>query len=137
MANAVTHAVALRTDIANLVVGNATTIANGSSHKLILYSGTMPTNAGTALSGNTAVATISGITWGAAASGVATISASTADNGAVGGTATFFRLTKTDGTTVIIQGTVGTSGSDLNLNNTVINAGANVSLTSGTYTAPV
>lgn len=136
MANAVTHATAVRTAIADAVCNSSTgqLAANG---KLIIYSGTMPTNAATALSGNTAIATITALNFGAASSAVSTVSSSTADSSAVGGVATFFRITKTDGTTVIIQGTVGTSATDLTINNTTIAAGANVSLTSGTYTAPV
>lgn len=138
MANAITHATALRTDLANLVTGTTVTYAAGTAQKLIVYSGTMPTNAATALSGNTAIATITALAWGAAASGVATLSSSTADSNAVGGTASFFRVTKSDGTTCIFQGTVGTSGADLNLNSLTIAAGANVSLTgTNTYTAPV
>jgi hypothetical protein len=134
MANAVTHATAVRTDLANLVIGNSTTWGAGPNQKLILYTGTMPANAAASLSGNTAASTITGISWGAASAGVTAIAGSTADTNAVGGAVTFFRLTKSDGTTVILQGTVGTSACDLNINNTTIPAGANVSL-SGTYTA--
>ncbi len=137
MAHGLTHATLLRTDIANLVTGGASiTYSPGTNQQLIIFSGTPPTNAGTALAGNTAIATITGLSWGAGSGGVATITGSTPDSNAVGGTATFFRITKSDGTTAITQGTVGTSGADLNLNNLTINAGANVSLSSGTYTAP-
>lgn len=66
---------------------------------------------------------------------MATLTASTADSNAVGGIASFYRRTKSDGTTVIEQGLCGTSGSDLNLNSLTIAAGANVSITSGSYTA--
>jgi hypothetical protein len=143
MANAVTHQNPVRKAVADLVVGVTSTSDwnSGSSHKLIIYSGTMPSTASTALSGNTAISTITAITWGtSSSSGVATASGSTADSNAVGGTASFFRLYRTaavDTTDVILQGTVGTSGCDLNINSTTISAGATVSLTSGTYTAPV
>jgi hypothetical protein len=132
---AVTHATALRTDFANLATGTTTTFAAGTGQKIIIYSGTAPTNANTALSGNTAIATITALTWGAGSAGVATLSGSTADSAAVGGTASFYRRTKSDGTTVIEQGLCGTSGSDMNLSSLTIAAGANVSITSGTYTA--
>ena len=144
MANEVTHQNPVRKAVADLVVGNTSTSDwnSGSSQKLILYTGTMPSNATAALSGNTAASTITGITWTspASSSGVATISGSTADSSAVGGTVTFFRLYRTaasDPSDVIVQGTVGTSGTDLTMSNTTIAAGANVSITSGTYTAPV
>jgi hypothetical protein len=136
VANAVTHTTAVRTVLADAVC-NASTGAVGANGKLIIYSGTMPTNAQTALSGNTAIATITAVNFGAASSGVSTVTSSTADSSAVGGTASFFRMTASNGTTVIIQGTVGTSSSDMTISSTTIAAGANVSLTSGTYTAPV
>ena len=149
MANAVQHGQSstgannLRKNIADLVCGGATPAwSSGTNQKLILYTGSPPTNASTAATGS-AVSTITLITWGAAStSGVSTITASTADSNATGNVSAvgYFRLYRTAATDpgdVIIQGTVGTSGSDLNINNTVINAGANVSLTSGTYTAPL
>lgn len=136
MANQLTHASALRTDFAGLATGATTTFAAGTNQKIIIYSGTMPANAAAALSGNTAIATISGVTWGAPAAGVATTTGSTADASAVGGTASFYRRMKTDSTTVIDQGACGTSASELVLNSLTIAAGANVSLNaSGTYTS--
>lgn len=135
MANQLTHATALRTDFANLATGTATTFAAGSSQKIIIYSGTMPTNAATALSGNTAIATITVLVWAAGSAGAAALSSSTADPSAVGGTATFYRRYKSDGTTVITQGACGTSGAELNLNSLTIAAGATVTITSGSYTA--
>ena len=50
------------------------------------------------------------------------------------GTATFFRALESDGTTVVFQGTVGTSGAELNLNTTSIVQLGTVSVTSLTYT---
>ena len=129
----ITHTTAVRTVLADAVVGAAGQL--GTSAKLVIYSGTPPANAQAALAGNTAIATITGISFGAAASGVSTISASTADSSAVGGTAAFFRLT-TSGNTVVLQGLCATSGSDLNLNTLTIPAGSTVSLTgTNTYTA--
>jgi len=130
----ITHTTAVRTTIADAVVGSAGAL--GSSAKLVIYSGTPPANAQASLVGNTAIATITGISFGAASSGVSTITASTADSNAVGGTAAFFRLT-TSGNTVVLQGLCATSGSDLNLNSLTIPAGSTVSLTgTNTYTAP-
>lgn len=124
--------------MANLATGGSTTFAAGTSQKIIIYSGTMPTNAATALSGNTAIATITALTWGAASSAVATTTGSTADSNATGGTAVFYRRYKTDGTSVIDQGACGTSSAELVLNSLTIASGANVSLnSSGTYTSSV
>lgn len=130
----VTHTTAVRTVLSDAVCAAAGAV--GTNGKLIIYSGTPPANAQASLSSNIAIATITAVNFGAAASGVSTVTSSTADPAAVGGVATFFRLT-TSGSTVVLQGAVATSGSDLNINNTTIAASANVSLTSGTYTAPL
>jgi hypothetical protein len=50
------------------------------------------------------------------------------------GTATWFRIVDSDGN-FVIDGTVGTSGADLNLNTTAIVATESVSITSLTFTA--
>jgi hypothetical protein len=70
-------------------------------------------------------------TFAAAASGgVLTANSITPDSSADDtGTAAFFRLT-TSGGTAIVQGSVGTSGTDLNLNTVSIQSGATVSVTS-------
>jgi len=51
------------------------------------------------------------------------------------GTATHFRIWQSNGTTAVIDGDVGTSGSDLNFNSTSITSGGTVSVTSFTITA--
>lgn len=75
---------------------------------------------GAVLSGNTAVATANAITNGTA---VAT------------GTALYFRALDSDNN-VILQGTIGVGGSDLNMNSTAISSGATVSASGVTYTHP-
>lgn len=113
---------------------------NGGS--LRIYSGTAPANADAALSGNTllAQATLGSPAFGAAASGVATANAITADSSAdATGVPTFFRLLASNGTTVVYQGTAGASGQELNLSNLSggqIVAGGSVSITSLTITQP-
>lgn len=109
----------------------------GGAGSLRIYSGTMPTDANTALSGNTLLAqlTFSATAFGSASAGVATAASITQDSSAdATGTATFFRALAGNGTTVIFQGSVGTSGCDLNLNSTAISSGAAVSVSSLTYT---
>ena len=104
---------------------------------LRLYSGTQPATADTAVTTQTLLAELrwNATAFGAASSGVATANAITADTSADNtGTATWFRALKSDGTTVVFDGSVGTSGADLNLNSTSISAGAAVSVTSFTYT---
>lgn len=110
-----------------------TLAARCNSGKLRIYSGTPPATADTALSGNTLLAelTMNATAFPGASSGTITANAITADSSAdATGTATFFRIFESDGTTVVYQGTVGTSGSDLNLNSTSINAGVQVQVTS-------
>jgi hypothetical protein len=109
----------------------------GGAGSLRIYSGTMPTDANTALSGNTLLANLamSATAFGSASSGVATAATITADSSAdATGTATFFRILAGNGTTVVIQGSVGTSGCDLNLTTTSIVATQPVSVSSLTYT---
>lgn len=106
--------------------------------KMKIYSGTPPANASTALSGNTLLATLTlNATFsGASSSGTITANAITSDSSAdATGTATFARLTKSDDT-VLMQGTVGTSGTDFTINTTSVVAGATVSCSSLTYTRP-
>jgi len=111
--------------------------ARANNGSLRIYAGTPPADANAALSGNTLLAELAmGATaFAAASAGVATANAITADASAdATGTATFFRVLETDGSTVVFQGTVGTSGAELNLNSVSIVAGGNVSVTSLTYT---
>jgi hypothetical protein len=70
----------------------------------------------------------------AAAAGVLTANAITSDSSANNtGVATWFRIL-TSGATAKIDGTVGTSGTDMIINNTSINAGQVVSCSSLTIT---
>lgn len=107
----------------------------GATAKLSLYSGTVPTDANSALSGNTLLVTLVGsATFGvvANASGVVTLTANAIStvNAVATGTATFGRLFKTDGSTLVLQFTVGTSGTDLVLNSAALTSGGPVSVTS-------
>lgn len=70
----------------------------------------------------------------AAAAGVLTLDPITDDTATVAGTATWFRLEDNSGD-AIVDGDVGTSGSDLNLNSVTITAGGTVSVTSFVITA--
>ncbi len=79
--------------------------------------------------------TMSDPAFGAAAAGVATASAITSDTNADGGTAGFYTMFDSDDNAVW-QGTVGTSGADINLSSTTIGAGDTVAVSSLTMTMP-
>jgi hypothetical protein len=69
-------------------------------------------------------------------SAVATANAISNVVAAATGTAAFFRLLKSDGTTVLFDGTVGTSGCDLNLTDITLTAGETMSVSSFTVSQP-
>ena len=105
----------------------------GSAAIIKIYSGTQPVNANTAISGQTLLVSlnVSG-TFGTDSSGTITMSSVTSATAVATGTASFFRITKSDGTTVVMDGSVGTSSADMILDNTSIATGQTVSITSGT-----
>jgi hypothetical protein len=105
---------------------------------LRLYDGTQATSADTALGAQVLLAelTFGNPAFGAASAGVATANAITQDSSAnASGTCTWFRAVKSDTTTVLFDGSVGTSGCNLNLNSVAISSGAAVQVTSLTFTA--
>lgn len=111
----------------------------GSAGLLRIYTGTRPATPATALSANTLLAelTLGSPLAAAASGGVLTLNAITQDSAAdATGTATFFRIFQSNGTTAVIDGDVATSASDLNLNTVSIVTGGPVQITSFTITAP-
>ena len=124
-------AVARRNEALDGVLGNA------NSGKLRIYDGTQATDADTALGAQVLLAelTMNATAFAAASGGSASANAITADASAnATGTATWFRLVESDGTTVVMDGSVGTSGANLNLNSVAIQAAAQVSVSSFTVT---
>ena len=110
-------------------------LANANTGYLRIYDGTQPTDADTAIGAQVLLAElIMGSTaFASASAGSATANAITSDSSAnASGTAAWFRLLKSDGTTVIMDGSVGTSGANLNLNSVAISSGAQVSVSSFT-----
>ena len=103
-----------------------------------IYSGSAPANPQTAASGTLlAELRFNATAFGAAATGAATANAFTADSSAnADGTAGYARLLQSDGSTVIADCSVGTSGADINLNSLSISTGFEVQITSMTYTQP-
>lgn len=122
-------ALAYSTAIRNAMLDAVTTGAGGSA-LLRIYDGTRPA------SGGTATTLLAELTCNAtfapgASSGVLTLNSITQDSSAnASGTATWFRIVKSDGTTFVMDGNVGTSGSDLNLTTTTIVSTQPVSVTS-------
>ncbi len=119
---------------ANAAADAVTALVNGGS--LDIYDGNQPANADAAITSQTLLAhlTFGNPAFGAAVNGVATANAITQDSSAdATGTASWFRV-KTSGAVGVWDGTVGTSGADLNLNSVAISAGAIVQVSSFTYT---
>jgi hypothetical protein len=117
----------------------ASAMANGGSlaplfnaGTLNIYAGTQPANANTALTTQTLLATLTFASpaFGAASSGVITANPIAAGAATASGTAAFYRCLKSDGSTVLCDGSVGTSACDLNLSTVAILLGTNVSVSS-------
>jgi hypothetical protein len=111
--------------------------AVGASGLLRIYDGTQPSSPDVAVGSQVKLAelTCNATAFAPAASGgVLTASAISNANAIASGTASWFRLTSNGGTAVI-DGTVGTSASDLIIDNTSINAGQQVSVSSLTITS--
>lgn len=125
-------ALAYSTTLRNTML-DAITTAVGASGLLRIYDGTRPATGGSATT-LLAELTCNATFAAGAASGVLTLNAITSDSSAnATGTATWFRIV-TSGGTFVIDGNVGTSGSDLNLNTVSIVSGAAVAVTSFTIT---
>lgn len=109
---------------------DAITTRAGNAALLRIYDGTRPATGGTATT-LLAELTCGSPFAGAAVNGVLTANSITQDASAnATGTATWFRIVQSDGTTHVMDGNVGTSGSDLNLTTTSIVATQPVSVSS-------
>ena len=116
---------------------DAITTAVGTSGLIRIYSGSVPATVATALGAQVLLAECAcSATFAAGASGgVLTLNSISNDAAAdAAGTASFFRIL-TSGGTAVVQGTVGTSGADLNLSTTTFSIGLVVSISSFTITA--
>lgn len=105
----------------------------GSGAIIRIYDGTQPANANTAITTQTLLVSlpISG-SFGTDSNGTITLSAVTSASAVATGTASFFRIVKSDGTTVVMDGSVGTSNADMILNTTAIANTQTVAISSGT-----
>lgn len=130
----------------NLKISNASVDAEGdalaplfNNGYLRIYDGAQPTDADTAIGAQVLLAELRFAATGIATSvnGVLTANAITSDSSAnATGTAAWYRCFQSDGTTVICDGSVGTSGANLNMNSVAIQSGAEVAVSSFTHTIP-
>jgi len=104
---------------------------------LRIYDGSQPATADTAIGGQVLLAELrfANPASGAAVAGVLTMSALTSDtaNNATG-TASWYRALKSDGTTPVMDGSVGTAAADLILNSVALQINAQTDVTSFTHT---
>lgn len=113
-----------------------TVLLNGGF--LEIWSGSQPALNGALTGTKLAKLSLSATAFGSAtASGgtvTATANAITSSAALATGTAGYFALLKSDDSTVVLTGSVGTSGADLNVNTTAVTSGVNVSCSSLTIT---
>ena len=127
----------INTTTRNAMLDSITSRA-GSSALLRIYDGSRPSTGGTA---TTLLAQLTcGATFAAGASGgVLTLSSiSSATSAAATGTATWFRIVQSNGTTHVLDGSVSTVAAgtgDLQLDSTSIVLGGTVAVSSATITA--
>lgn len=117
---------------------DAITTAIGASGLMKIYTGSQPANVGTAISTQTLLVTLTlNATFAPASSGgVLTANAITGANAVASGTAAWFRIFKSDGTTAVMDGSVDVAANtpDCVIQNTSINSGQAISVTSLTIT---
>ena len=104
----------------------------GTGSLFNLYSGTQPANANTAITSQILLVSmpIAGV-FGTDVNGTLTLGSVAPANASTSGTASFFRIVKSDAS-VIMDGSVGLSAADLILNTVDIVASQSVDITSGT-----
>lgn len=127
--------------LANAAVDDGTNKGIGplfNSGFIDIYDGTQPADPSVAISTQTLLATLTfGATaFGTGSAGVITANAIGSGTGLAASTATWFRTYKSDHTTALADGSVGTATADIVLTTTSIVIGATVSLSSWTITEP-
>jgi hypothetical protein len=110
----------------------------GASAKLRILSGAPPANCATAQTGTLLVEYTLAADWAAAASAGAKALSSLplSSTGLAAGTAGYYRFVDSAGTTCHEQGTVGTTGTDMIIDNAVIALSQTVQVTAFSKTAP-
>lgn len=131
---------ALQTSITNALASIAADAmcAQANNGFFDIYDGAIPATANTAITSQVKLAglTLAATAFAAAVNGVATANAIGGDASAdASGTAAWFRVYASNHTTVLWQGSVGTSGCNLNLLTVTIVATQPVNITGYTFTA--
>jgi len=101
-----------------------------------IYDGTQPATADTALGAqvNLVTLTFGATAFGGASGAVITANAITGAVAGASGTASWFRALKSDGTTAVMDGSVGTATANLILSTVSISSGVTVNCSSFTHT---
>jgi hypothetical protein len=131
------HVVRLTNLAANTEANSICTLLNNGW--IDIRDGSQPATADTAVTTQVLLASlrINATACGAASLGVATFNAITSDASAdATGTASWARLYESDHTTAVYDGSVCTSGCDLNFATVSFVSGAVISISSMTFTAP-
>jgi len=116
-----------------------TALDAGSAGIITIYTGTIPTDADTAIGAQTLLATLtfSGTSFGAASNGVITANAITSDSSAdATGTAAWARLLTQGAGTAICDVSVGTATSTIIFNTVAFTAGSVIAISAFTFTHP-
>jgi hypothetical protein len=118
---------------ANASCNAVTALCN--SGRLKIYTGSQPANGNSSITGTLlADFTLSGTAFGSASAGAAALNVPSSVTAGNTGTAGYFVILKSDNSTVVLKGSVGTSSCNLNLGSTSISSGALVSITSYSFT---
>lgn len=105
----------------------------GADAIMFIYSGAQPATANTAIAGQTVLCQmVIGGAFGTDSNGTLTITTPISGTAVASGTASFFRITKSNGATVVMDGSIGTTDADLILDTTTINNTQTVTISSGT-----
>lgn len=136
----------LSTGARNFILDSGLNTLFDTDGAINIYSGTIPADADADVGAGTLLATLTfNANWiGAAAAGVMTLAAVVSDtNVDASGTAAWFRMhdisegpTGSSATKKRIDGTVGTSGADLNFDSVTFVAGGTAAISSFTITLP-
>jgi hypothetical protein len=120
----------------NLALDSSLNVLN--SGFLEIYDGAQPATPDVAVGAQVKLAKLplSATAFSAASAGTKTANAITNGTGLAASTATWFRLFKSDDTTAVLDGSAGTSGTDLILNDAAITVGGTVAVTSLTVSMP-
>ena len=103
---------------------------------LRMYTGAAPANCAAATTGSTVVSMTLPSDWLAgASSGAKAKSGTWAGTATTSGTVGYYRIFESTATTCHIQGSVSTSGAEINLDNNIVNSGQVVTISTYTITA--